>query len=401
MRCPDGNKNWWKFILFGFVPLTFFYFIVLLFNINVTSSHLHGIVWFSQALSMPIFIRGLMLAIFKRRAILKGVKVLLVFYSYWNLDLFRSIVPDICLNVSTLQALALDYLVAFYPFLLLLTSYFCIKLYDRKVCFIIAIWKPFQSMISIFRKSWNVQTSLIDAFATFFLLSYIKIMNVSMDLLVPTRIYQLGLNTSTLELFYSPTVTYFGHDHLPFAIFALTVLTLFVIIPPIVLVLYPFRCFRKLLSLIPLRWNILLYGFIDTFQGCYKDGTEPGTFDCRWFSSLVLFIRLFINFMFAINYSSDTLFLATIVLVLLYLIAIINIQPYKRRAVRYPSTDSQFLVFLRLCFIALLGRVVLPSRARGFRKDHTTMVIFFASSAFGPLLYIIFLICYWLVSKKR
>ena len=401
MKCPDGHKNWWKFILFGFVPLTFFYFIVLLFNINVTSSHFYGIVWFSQAISMPIFTRGLILAIFKRKKILKTVKVLLVFYSFWNLDLFRSVIPDICLNVTTLQALALDYIVAFYPFLLLITSYICIKLYDQKVCFIVAIWKPFQSVMSIFHKSWKVQTSLIDAFASFFLLSYVKIMNVTMDLLLPTEVHQLGLNTSTLGLFYSPTVTYFGRDHLPYAIFALTVFILFVIIPPIVLILYPFRCFQKFLSFIPLKWNLILHGFIDTFQGCYKDGAELGAFDCRWFSALILLIRLFINFMLATNSSSDALFLASIILVLLYLIAIINIQPYKRKAIRYPSTNSQFLVFLSLCFIALLGRASLPSKAQGLRNHHTIMEILFASSVCGPLFYIIFLICYWLVSKKR
>ena len=400
VKCPDGHKNWWKFILFGFVPLTFFYFIVLLFNINVTSSHLHGIVWFSQVLSMPIFTRGLMLAVFKRKKTLKAVKVLLVFYSFWNLDLFRSVIPDICLNVTTLQALALDYLIAFYPFLLLLISYFCIKLYDRKICLVVAIWKPFRSVISIFRKSWKVQTSLIDAFASFFLLSYVKIMNVTMDLLDSTEIHQLGLNISTLGVFYSPTVTYFGHDHLPYAIFALTVCILFVIIPPIVLILYPFRCFQKCLSFIPLKWNLILHGFIDTFQGCYKDGAEPGAFDCRWFSALIMLIRLFINFMFATNSSSSTLFLASIILVLLYLIAIINIQPYKMKAIRYPSTNSQFMVFLSLCLIALLGRASLPSGAQGLNY-HTIMEILFTSFAFGPLFYIIFLICYWLVSKKR
>ena len=25
VKCPDGHKNWWKFILVAFVPLTFFY----------------------------------------------------------------------------------------------------------------------------------------------------------------------------------------------------------------------------------------------------------------------------------------------------------------------------------------------------------------------------------------
>ena len=43
VECPDGHKNWWKFTLVAFVPLTLFYFFILLCNINVTSSRLH--VW--------------------------------------------------------------------------------------------------------------------------------------------------------------------------------------------------------------------------------------------------------------------------------------------------------------------------------------------------------------------
>ena len=103
VKCPNGNQNWWKFILAGFGPLTFFYFFVILFNINVTSSHLHGVVWFSQALSIPALVRGIMLAGHRENpSLLKIPKVLGPFYSIWNLDFFRSVIPDICLNVTTL-----------------------------------------------------------------------------------------------------------------------------------------------------------------------------------------------------------------------------------------------------------------------------------------------------------
>ena len=62
--CPEGHKNWWKFILAGFVPLTFFYIFVMFFNINTTSesSHLHGVVLFSQILSTPSMCRMMLLA---------------------------------------------------------------------------------------------------------------------------------------------------------------------------------------------------------------------------------------------------------------------------------------------------------------------------------------------------
>ena len=109
VKCPDGHKNWWKFVLAGFVPLTFFYFIVVMFKINVTSSHLHGVVWFGQALSSPVLARIIWIVLdHGNSASVMVAKTCLFFYSLWNLDLFRSIIPNICLNVTTLQALALD-----------------------------------------------------------------------------------------------------------------------------------------------------------------------------------------------------------------------------------------------------------------------------------------------------
>ena len=112
VKCPDSHKNWWKFIFGGFVPLTFFYIFVVIFNINVTSSRLHGVVWFSQVVSTPAFVRLIKSELSHGSPrLLIATDTVLVFYSFWNLDLLRSVIPDICLNVTTLQALALDYLI--------------------------------------------------------------------------------------------------------------------------------------------------------------------------------------------------------------------------------------------------------------------------------------------------
>ena len=133
VKCPNGNKNWWKFILTGLVPLTFFYIFVVIFNINVTSSRLHGVILCSQALSIPVLVRMIFSAFVQGYPrLMKAIKVLMTLHSYWNLEPLRSILPDICLNITTLQALALEYLIAVYPFVLILISYFIIQLYDNK-----------------------------------------------------------------------------------------------------------------------------------------------------------------------------------------------------------------------------------------------------------------------------
>ncbi len=179
-----------EIFLVGFLPLTAFYLLILVFNINVTSSHLHGVVWYSQTLSMPAFIRIILLACRVQEVkYLNILKTIFVFYSLWNLDLFRSILPNICLNVTTLQALALEYLIALYPFALILFTYLLIVLYDRRIAFVVTVWMPFKKILTIFRKSWDIRTSVLDSFATFFLLSHNKVLSVTVDILIPTKIY--------------------------------------------------------------------------------------------------------------------------------------------------------------------------------------------------------------------
>ena len=396
VKCPDGHKNWWKFILVAFVPLTFFYFFVVVFNINVTSSRLHGVVWFSQALSMPALVRLVLNSTnigTPNFTIL--LKVLFVFYSFWNLDILRSVMPDVCLNVTTLQALALDYLLALYPFFLILATYILIELYDRKCICIVAAWKPFHKVLTWLKKSWNIRTSVIDSFATFIFLSYVKFISVSFDILLPTRIYQLGSNKPSLRLFYTPSVEYFGNDHLPYAILAITLLTVFVIIPTVALFFYPFQFFQKFLSLFPFNWHFLR-AFVDSYQGCYKDGTEPGTIDCRWLSTIVLIIRPILFLIYASTLSITFYVYATIILVI-FAILLINFQPFKMKASsRYPLTDIVFYLLLGLCSVVLLGKEIQTAA-----DNQVLTVIHTLSFAFIPNAVTIGLICSWFGSRIR
>ena len=69
-------------------------------------------------------------------------QIILSLYGVWNLDFFRTLLPPICLKINTLQALALDYLIAFYPLVLIVITYVLIELYDRKLCMLVWLWKP-------------------------------------------------------------------------------------------------------------------------------------------------------------------------------------------------------------------------------------------------------------------
>ena len=393
VECPDGHKNWWRFILAGFVPLTVFYFFILAFNINVTSSRLHGVVLYSQVISMPAFMR-IVLFTFRVQDMnyLKAAKVGLVFYSLWNLDLFRSVIPDICLNVTTLQALALEYLIALYPFVLILFSYILIILHDRRVAFVVTVWIPFKKVLAIFRKSWDIRTSVLDSFATFFLLSYIKILSVTVDVLTPTKIYQLSSNKSMFGLYYSPSVLYFGNQHLPYAILAIIIVTLFVSVPTIIFILYPCQFFQKLLSLFPINWHFL-HAFVDSFQGCYKDGTEPGTLDYRWFSVTMILIRPLFFIIYGLTLSI-MYFVNGLIALLILLIAMINIQPFKKITSHYHLFDIIFIFLICFTHIAILGRGLINIE-NYFAYNSVITITGFLTAVF-PILYISYLIASWL-----
>ena len=234
IECPDGHMNWWKFVLAGFVPLIVFYFFMVMLKINITSSRLHGVVLFSQAISMPAMSRITLLAFQTRPHMLRVVEAMTSLYSIWNLDFFRAVIPNICLNIGTLEALALDYAIAIFPLLLILLSYFLISLYDNNLYCMVCLWRPFQKLFSLFKRNWDVRTSVIDSFATFFLLSYVKIVSVSCDLLIYTNVYHLSGDMSR-RLYFDPSLPYMGKRHLPYAILAILLLTVFILFPTLIL----------------------------------------------------------------------------------------------------------------------------------------------------------------------
>ena len=227
IHCPHVRWNWARYVMAAFIPITVFYFFILAFRVNIASSHMHPVVSYCQFLSIPIFSRITFadLALTANPRTLTVAKIMLSIYGIWNLDFFRPFYTDICLGLSTLPTFALDYVVAVYPFFLMLITYLLIVLYDRNFKVVVIIWKPFQTVFSFFKEKWNIRTSVIDAFGTFFLFSNMKLLSITFDLLAPTTIFELhesGFNHS-LGLYYAADIEYFGSEHLPYAILALVV----------------------------------------------------------------------------------------------------------------------------------------------------------------------------------
>ena len=194
--------------------------------------------------------------------------------------------------MNTLHSLALEYVVAIYPLLLTVVIYFCIEMHDRVVRVVVCVWRPFHMCFARFRRRWDPKESVINAFATFLLLSYSKLLTVSYTLLGVTELYNnKGERVGPAALYLDASIEYFSRQHLPFAVLAICVLLVFVIFPLLLLLLYPMRTSQRCLGYCTkVRWQFL-HTFADAFQGRYRNGTI-GTRDYRYFAGLYLFFRI-------------------------------------------------------------------------------------------------------------
>ena len=399
VKCPHSRTNWWKFVLFAFLPLTIFYFITVFFKISANSSHLHGFIYYSQAISIPALARLITLSLRYHPNFLTVWKYVGSMYGIWNLDFFRVFDLGICLGTNTLQTLSLDIAVAIYPLLLMVLSYVLIYLYDQNFRLLVILWKPFLKVFTLFRRNWEIRTSVIDAYATFFLLSNVKFLSVSFDLLLPVKVYQLSSSKGfhhSWRLYYDATVPYFGETHLPYAILAIVTLFVFVLIPLVLLLLYPFQWFQKLLNIFPFRWYIL-HTFMDSFYGCYKNGTEPGTRDCRWFASIFYIARLMLFFIALCTLNSMYAILCSICLVL-FAILMISIHPFKANLSWYSDINAVFLILL-----ASLAMCVIGIDITSFQKNDMIVIFSNLTMIFGvlPLLYVSVIVLYWIIKHRK
>ena len=204
-------------------------------------------------------------------------------------------------------------------------SYLLIHLYDKNFT---PLQKPFRAIFGLFQRNWDVRTSLIDTFN--FVLSNVKLLSASCDMLAAVKVYQLnstGNLSYSWRMYYNASLPCFGEEHLPYAVLAIVVVPVFVLLPILLLILYPFCWFQKFLNLFPVRWYIL-HTFMDSFQGCYKDGTQPGTRDYRWFASAFFILRLLLLVIALFNINA-MLFPLVSMLLGIYINALVTLKSFK------------------------------------------------------------------------
>ena len=360
VKCNHSQYNWLKYIAVAFVPVTVFYVVIATFQITVISVPISILVTSSQIVTSSFFVRQFFTTYVQYSKKIDSAYFIMISYdtvfSIWNLDFFRAIYTPFCLTPSAniLHILSLDYIIAAYPLVLILLTYILVKLHNRGNAIVTYAWMPFHHCFSRYRRYLGVRTSLVNVFATFLVLSYVKFITVSMDILAPVNVYDIQGNYETF-VYLNASMTYCGKEHLPFAFLAISVLIIFTIIPLVLFLLYPFRCFHKLLNCCHLNTQSL-HIFMDAYIGYFKDGTN-GTKDCRLYAAMYFIVPV-------VLFTSITLVTPTMVPLVLCMIgllfscAVSIIRPFKK----FSDNIIYSIVMMALLLLTImsLGTQVAP-----------------------------------------
>ena len=394
VNCSNTQYNGIKYAVVAFLPLTALYLFVIIFRISISSAHFYIFVQVSQAMGTPALVRVILANIricHTPAGAVATAQILLAIYGIWNLDFFRTLIPPICLEVNTLQAIAIDYCAAFYPLLLIGMTYLFIKLHECGFHPVVWVWMPIQHCLARFRLQCNLRSSLVEAFATFLLLSYVKLLDVSVDLLMPITTFDIHGKREIKYLFYDATIEVFSKQHFPYAILASIVLIVFIFLPLLFLMLYPLRCFQKCLNHCQMNYEVLRI-FADAFQGTYKNGTE-GTHDYRYFAAGCLVMRIVIYFIYALVFSGN-FFLITALALIGFAVSIAFTQPHK--VAFHNTTDIVLILILAMWFIAL--RLFALTRFQIFTKLYVAIILLLSIL---PLVYISGVLFYWIYTQSE
>ena len=357
VTCADCSKYkyfWILNLLFQLMMVTLLYLLVILFQIKGTCSPFNIIITNCQIGLNAIMIgSGLhirLICITNQRF----ANIALTLIGVLNLDFFRFLIPPLCISPSlkSIHVLLFDYIIAVYPIILTIVIYVAIELYDRNWRIIVYLGTPFRLL---WCRNWRPKETILSTCATFLLLSYSKFLFVSISLLFHTCAYNCSGDVipNSSVLLYDPSIKFLHSEHVPYAILALSIIIVFVLIPPLFLLLYPTRLFRKCLNCCGFRrWDIL-HLVMDIFQGWYKDGTE-GTYDYRPFSALYMIMRIVLSFAYfkllVYGYAKHYLFDELVGLLYAFLgIIILAFKPYKVNWMNHTDGNISFL----LAFFAL------------------------------------------------
>ena len=306
--CANCTDAWYRvplFLVLLFAPITAFYLFILIFQISMTSPPMPCFIMYAQVIVITThFIdvenKSMRVIVGDRENLRLDAKILFTLYGIFNLDFFHyNVLPPFCISsqIKPIHIALLGYISVLYPIVMIFLTWLCVELHGYNFRPIVWLWRPFHRCCVKLWRSWDNKNDIIDVFATFFLLSYHKCLYQFVLLLNNQllRNYNSTVGHAVEVSTYARTmadlnITAKSSQHIPYAVTAGITIILFYVLPTLLLMLYPIKVFRRLLSKCHLDF-IALNIFVDKIHGDYKNGLNGGR-DMRSLSGLYFILRI-------------------------------------------------------------------------------------------------------------
>ena len=262
--CSDYTDAWYGvplYLLLELVPVTVFYLIVIIFQVNVTSAPMTSFI-FTAILFLLVF--TIMLSIKTNHKLMEPF--LHCFTAFGSsLHFFHCAIPPFCVSphLKIIHALYLHSVSTIFPFVLIGITWICIKLHSRDYKIVTVPWQLLKRLIFKHIKlnvKWNSGRTVVDSFATFFLLSFSKMTFMLLLLLSPQAIHNLNFTdlspTVSIHSYTDLSINFVSKEHLPFAAVSIALFLFDVFLPVVLTALYPIQAFRSLLFKCLPKWSI-------------------------------------------------------------------------------------------------------------------------------------------------
>lgn len=327
-RAEDNCKwGWLLYIVSEILPVTIFFIMVMVLNINFVDGSVNGFILYVQ-LTDTMLIKGNRYILFPQYSFL-GLQIYRCITRIFNLNFFAIDSLSFCLwgTASTLDLLAFKYITILYASTLVIALIAVFKYcHSKRLNNIIVKMKGGETAAT-------TKSDIIRGVSGFLVICYSECMRVSLLLLTPVYIY--GTNEAgKYGAFYNGELTFFRGKHVFYALPALVIVLVVGILPPLMLISYPL-CYRVLAIMkigetkfakllckcIPLE---KFKPFFDSFQSSYKD-------KYRFFSGLYFLYRLVTLLTFAFRSELNAYYILVQTQFTVILMTHAVCQPYKKR----------------------------------------------------------------------
>ena len=358
VSCTNGTNiaaNTTYYALSVHLPLLIFFAVIIIFNIKLTTGPANAFIVYSQVIASTFDLDAdqhipLNLITNSTDALLNAYRVP---YGIFNLNFLERFIQPLCLgtNLNALDILQLDYLVAFFPLLMIIVVIVIMKVW---ACLCRCFRRKYRltSLLESKLHQLKVGKSLIHAFAAFLLLSYTRFSLASSYIVnLHPLIDKNGNHIGQRRSYYAGQFTasdpkYIFRYFLPACIIFAT----FVAIPPLLLLEYPVKwlewCISKFEYLRRFYPVDKVHILLDTFQGCYKN-------KMRFFAGLYFLFRLSINVSYILTDTWLQQFIVQQITCVIFIVLIALCQPYNEENKIFNYIDT--LMFTNLALVNALS----------------------------------------------